>query len=171
MIFFNENWIQYVYFQVQTFYDSNHSAKNQYKADQIFKKSCKICTLVSPLWNTDFSSTHQNDLELGQFLDIDDMTSPSIFGEVTWPSSHFMGRFVFYRPAFSAFYRFFCKIANHWDIYLKFCVWIALEIYLNTRKNLMKSFHLNYLKDLCGANGAESFFLHWSRHAARVRAG
>ena len=51
---------------------------------------------------------------------MDDMTSPSKFGEVTWPILDFTGRSVFYIPAFSAFYRLFCKIANFWDIDLKF---------------------------------------------------
>ena len=32
----------------------------------------------------------------------------------------FTGRSVSYRPAFLAFYRLFCKIANPWDINLKF---------------------------------------------------
>ena len=41
-------------------------------------------------------------------------------GRVTWPSSDFMGRSVFYRPAFSAFYRLFWKIAKLWGIGLKF---------------------------------------------------
>ena len=53
------------------------------------------------------------------------MTSSSEFGEVTWPSSHFMDHSVFYRPAFSAFYRLFCKIANLGDIDLKFSRFIC----------------------------------------------
>ena len=31
---------------------------------------------------------------------MDDMASPNKFGEVTWPSSDFMGRSVIYRPDF-----------------------------------------------------------------------
>ena len=57
--------------------------------------------------------------------DFDDMTSPSKFGKVTWPTLDSMGRSVFYRPAFSAFYRLFCKIANLWDIDLKFSGFIS----------------------------------------------
>ena len=59
----------------------------------------------------------QKDLKLGQCLDVDDMTSPSKFGEVLWPSSDFVDRSVFYSPAIS---RLFCKIANLWDVDLKF---------------------------------------------------
>ena len=77
------------------FHYASHLAKNQYNADQIFEKSRKIRALVWPLWNSDFSFTDQKDLKLGQCLDMDDMTSPSKFGEVTWPSSHFMDRSVF----------------------------------------------------------------------------
>ena len=43
-------------------------------------------TLISAF----FGSTHQKDLKLGECLDIGDMTSPSKFGEVTWPSLHFI---------------------------------------------------------------------------------
>ena len=35
-----------------------------------------------PYKNANFSSTDQKDLKLGQYLDIDDITSPSEFGEV-----------------------------------------------------------------------------------------
>ena len=48
-----------------------------------FEKSRKICSLVWHLQNTDFSSTDQKDLKLGQCLDMDNMTSPSKFGDVT----------------------------------------------------------------------------------------
>ena len=51
---------------------------------------------------------------------MDNMTSPSKFGEVAWPILDFTGCSVFYRQAFPAFYRLFCKIANLWDIDLKF---------------------------------------------------
>ena len=64
-------------------------------------------------------------MKLGQCLDMDDMTSPSKFGEVMWPILDFTGRSVFYRPALSAFYRLFCKIANFWDIDLKFSGFIS----------------------------------------------
>ena len=56
---------------------------------------------------------------------MDDMTSPSNFSEVRWPTLEFMGRIVFYRLAFSAFYRLFCKIASHWVIDLKFSGFIS----------------------------------------------
>ena len=46
-----------------------------------------------------FSPTHQT---LGQCLDIDDMISPTKFGEARCPSSHFISFTVFYRPAFGA---------------------------------------------------------------------
>ena len=46
--------------------------------------------------------THQEDLKLGRCLDIDDMTSPSKYGEVTLLNSHFTGLSVFHRPAFGA---------------------------------------------------------------------
>ena len=39
-----------------------------------------------------FSSTHQKDLKRRQCLDIDDMTSPSEYVDVTWPSAYFKGR-------------------------------------------------------------------------------
>ena len=51
-------------------------------------------------------------MKLGQCIDIDDMTSPNKFGKVTRPSSHFVSLSVFYRPAFTPFYRLYCKIAN-----------------------------------------------------------
>ena len=43
---------------------------------------------------------------------MDNMKSPSKFSDVVWRILDFMGRSVFYRPAFLAFYRMFCKIAN-----------------------------------------------------------
>ena len=55
------------------------------------------------------SSTYQKHLNLGQCLETDDRRSLSKFGDVTWPSSHFTDRSVFYRPAF---YRLACKIVN-----------------------------------------------------------
>ena len=60
--------------------------------------------LCSGLALINFISTDQKDVKLGRFLDNDDMTSPSEFGEVTRPISYFMGRSVFYRQVFSAFY-------------------------------------------------------------------
>ena len=74
--------------------------KNWYKADQIFKKSQDF--LGWPLINTIFISTSPKDLKLGHCLDIEDMTSPSKFGEVMLPSSHFIGCSVFYWQAFSS---------------------------------------------------------------------
>ena len=56
---------------------------------------------------------------------MDDMTPPSKFDEFTWPTSDFIGPFVFYRPAFLAFYRLFCKIANLWDMDLKISLFIS----------------------------------------------
>ena len=50
--------------------------------------------------------SYQENLKLGQYLDIDDMTSLIKFGEVTWCTLHFMGRLVFYRLALSAFHRY-----------------------------------------------------------------
>ena len=41
-----------------------------------------------------------------KFLEIDDMTSPSIFVEVTRPTSHFICRFVFYRTVFCGILQF-----------------------------------------------------------------
>ena len=45
---------------------------------------------------------------------MDDIISPSKFGDVTWPSSDFMGHSEFYRPAFLGI------IVNLWDMDLKF---------------------------------------------------
>ena len=81
----------------------------------------KIRTLVWPLWNANFSFTDQKYLNFGRCIDIDDLTPPSKVGEVTRPSSHF----IFYRPAFSAIYRLFYKIANLWDIDLTFSGFIS----------------------------------------------
>ena len=53
------------------------------KQTRLSKKSRKIYPLIWAFKNADFSSTNQKDLKLGQCLDIDDMTSPSKFGEVT----------------------------------------------------------------------------------------
>ena len=68
----------------------------------------RIYDVVATLWwrrvptgKVPFSVLLQ-DLKLGQCLDISDITSPSKFGKVTWPRSHFLGCFVFYRPAFGA---------------------------------------------------------------------
>ena len=46
--------------------------------------------------------------------------SHSKFSEVTWPSSYCIGRFIFTDQHWAPFYRFFCKIANHQDINLRF---------------------------------------------------
>ena len=56
-------------------------------------------------------------MKIGKYLDNDEMTSKSEFGEVTRPISYSMGRTGFHRPAF---YRLFCKLANLGDIDLKF---------------------------------------------------
>ena len=48
------------------------------------------------------------------------MALPSKFSEVMSRGPQFTGRSVFYRPAFSAFYRLFSKIGDLWDIDLKF---------------------------------------------------
>ena len=48
------------------------------------------------------TSSNQKDLKLAQCLDIDEISSPSKFGEITQPGLHFVGRSVFYRPAFDA---------------------------------------------------------------------
>ena len=76
----------------------------------------KICSLVWPLKSVVFSSTHLNDLKLGQCLDRDDIILSTIFGESTWPSSHFTACFVFYRQAF---YRLVYQIINLRDIDLQ----------------------------------------------------
>ena len=66
----------------------------------------KICFLVWPLQCADCSSTHRKDLKLGQCLDIDAIKSPSKFGKVTGPSSHFIGHPVFCRAAFYCILQF-----------------------------------------------------------------
>ena len=65
------------------------------------------------------------DLKLGQYFDTDDMASPSQFGNVKWPSSHFMGRLVYYRSA-----SLFRKVANFLDIDLKFSEFIS-DVYID----------------------------------------
>ena len=47
-----------------------------------------------------FQFSLKEKLETWSVSRFDDMTSPSDFGEVTWPISHFMGRSVFHRRAF-----------------------------------------------------------------------
>ena len=94
-----------------------------------------VCGMVVLLFTTIWYATtvitiNQNGNEVVRVdrvkcLDMDGLTSPSKFGEVTWPTLDFMGCSVFYRPAFSAFYRMFCKIANLWDIDLKFSGFIS----------------------------------------------
>ena len=77
-------------------------------------------TVVWPLQSSVFwptSSTHQRRLKLRQCLEIGKRRSHNKFNDVTWPSSYFTDRSVFYRPPF---YRLVCKIVNLWDIDLKF---------------------------------------------------
>ena len=83
-----------MYFHVQFFHDIKFWANNQYKADQIFVKYI--------LWSGPYKVPFWvvlilKELKLGQCLDIDDMTSPSKFGEVTWPTSNSMGQTSFFR--------------------------------------------------------------------------
>ena len=65
-----------------------------------------------------FSSLHQTDLKLGQCLDMDDITLPSKFGELTCRSSGFMDRSVCHTPIFASCYILFFKI--YFNIYLIF---------------------------------------------------
>ena len=48
-----------------------------------------------------FSVNYQKYLKLGQCLNIDDMASPSEFGDVTRPNLHFTGYSVRYRAAYN----------------------------------------------------------------------
>ena len=74
-----------------------HLARNQYFTDQI----CANSTLCSgPYKSAVFRSTHQNDLKLGQCLDVDDITSPTKCGDVPWPNLNFTASPVFCRNAF-----------------------------------------------------------------------
>ena len=62
-----------------------------------------------------FDSTSQNDMKLGQCLDIDAITSPTKFCDFPWPSLLFTAYSVFCRPAS---YRLVYKIINLCDINL-----------------------------------------------------
>ena len=81
-----------------------------------------------------FQFYSSKDFKLGQCLDMDDMTSASKLGEVTWPSSAVL--YLSYQ-LFSAFYIMFCKIENLWDIDLKFSGFIS-DVNMTILQNLVK---------------------------------
>ena len=90
-----------------------------------------------------FSSTGQKDLKLGQCLDMDAMTSPSKFGHITWPTLDFMSCSV-------------VKIANLWDINLKFLGFIS-NVNIN---NPAKFREINIPKNcICKIRDFRDFFL------------
>ena len=59
-----------------------------------FRKSGKSALRSGRYKMPNFSSTDQKEFKLCHSLDIDNMTSPSKFGEITWPILHFMGLFI-----------------------------------------------------------------------------
>ena len=69
MIFY-EDLVQSMYFHapVKDFLMTETNQKLVQRIDQIFNKSRKICALVCPLENAEFSPTYQKDLKIGQCL-------------------------------------------------------------------------------------------------------
>ena len=85
-----------------------------------FSETLAKSVLLSGSYKMNFGSTYNEDLQLGQCLDIDDMTSPSKFIKsrdlvrIFWPALYFTDRH------FLAFHILLYNIANLRNINLKF---------------------------------------------------